>query len=315
MSCGNIKLVGYNNLNNVIIKEHGSNNADYYSLIAMVEDPIFKKIIADKGINVKTSGRQAYNALLEARAIKLRNMDDVASIAEKEERGLFSTIKARDTAITYMADIMNKLSFNFLYNGAPLNFNEIKKRTNETIINAGLKRAKKLAGNDEARNNELNSFINNPNPAIKINGLGAFLRKYGDAQDFNYGALLRSLTNTEFNEALFNNKNVAKLIKRDELYQTTDYEELGGYLDETSTEGDENSIDDGIDLMTQLWNLSIGEVKDFNKHVEEIIKYHLASLPKLTAASQLDNGNYPFDTNNELGVVTFADANYLSKIL
>ena len=34
----------------------------------------------------------------------------------------------------------------------------------------------------------------------------------------------------------------------------------------------ENSIDDGIDLMTQLWNLSIGEVKDFNKHVEEIIK-------------------------------------------
>lgn len=45
--------------------------------------------------------------------------------------------------------------------------------------------------------------------------------------------------------------------------------------------------------MTQLWNLSIGEVKDFNKHVEEIIKYHLASLPKLTAASQLDNGNYP----------------------
>lgn len=57
--------------------------------------------------------------------------------------------------------------------------------------------------------------------------------------------------------------------------------------------------------MTQLWNLSIGEVKDFNKHVEEIIKYHLASLPKLTAASQLDNGSYPFDTNNELGVVTF----------
>lgn len=43
MSCGNIKLVGYNNLNNIIIKEHGSNNADYYSLIAMVEDPIFKK--------------------------------------------------------------------------------------------------------------------------------------------------------------------------------------------------------------------------------------------------------------------------------
>lgn len=315
MSCGNIKLVGYNNLNNIIIKEHGSNNADYYSLIAMVEDPIFKKIIADRGINVKTSGRQAYNALLEARAIKLRNMDDIASVAEKEERGLFSTIKARDTAITYMADIMNKLSFNFLYNGAPLNFNEIKKRTNETVINAGLKRAKKLAGNDETRNNELNSFINNPNPAIKINGLGAFLRKYGDAQDFNYGALLRSLTNTEFNEALFNNKNVAKLIKRDELYQTTDYEELGGYLDETSTEGDENSIDDGIDLMTQLWNLSIGEVKDFNKHVEEIIKYHLASLPKLTAASQLDNGSYPFDTNNELGVVTFSDANYLSKIL
>jgi hypothetical protein len=184
-----------------------------------------------------------------------------------------------------MADIMNKLSFNFLYNGAPLNFNEIKKRTNETVINAGLKRAKKLAGSDETRNNELNSFINNPNPAIKINGLGAFLRKYGNAQDFNYGALLRSLTNTEFNEALFNNKNVAKLIKRDELYQTTDYEELGGYLDETSTEGDENSIDDGIDLMTQLWNLSIGEVKDFNKHVEEVIKYHLASLPKLTAAS------------------------------
>lgn len=26
MSCGNIKLVGYNNLNNIIIKEHGSNN-------------------------------------------------------------------------------------------------------------------------------------------------------------------------------------------------------------------------------------------------------------------------------------------------
>mgnify|MGYP000258422922 FL=1 len=48
-------------------------------------------------------------------------MDDIASVAEKEERGLFSTIKARDTAITYMADIMNKLSFNFLYNGAPLN--------------------------------------------------------------------------------------------------------------------------------------------------------------------------------------------------
>lgn len=50
-----------------------------------------------------------------------------------------------------MADIMNKLSFNFLYNGAPLNFNEIKKRTNETVINAGLKRAKKLAGSDEAK--------------------------------------------------------------------------------------------------------------------------------------------------------------------
>ena len=31
MSCGNIKLVEYNNLNNIIIKEHGSNNSDYYS--------------------------------------------------------------------------------------------------------------------------------------------------------------------------------------------------------------------------------------------------------------------------------------------
>ena len=31
MSCGNIKLVGYNNLHNVIIKEHGSNNVDSYS--------------------------------------------------------------------------------------------------------------------------------------------------------------------------------------------------------------------------------------------------------------------------------------------
>ena len=158
-------------------------------------------------------------------------MVDVASFAEKEERDLFSTIKARDTAITYMADIMNKLSFNFLYNGAPLSFNEIKKRTNDTVINSGLKRAKILAGTDETRNNELNSFINNPNTAIKINGLGAFLRKYGELQDFNYGALIRSLTNQEFNEALFNNRNVAKLIKRDELYQTTDYEELGGYLD------------------------------------------------------------------------------------
>ena len=53
MSCGNIKLVGYNNLNNIIIKEHGSNNSDYYSLIAMDEDPIFKKIIADKVLMLK----------------------------------------------------------------------------------------------------------------------------------------------------------------------------------------------------------------------------------------------------------------------
>lgn len=314
MSCGNIKLVGYANLNNVIIKEHGINNPDYNSLIAMIEDPIFKKIVADKNINVKTSGRQAYNALLEARAIKLRNIEDAATIVEKEERGLFSTIKARNTAITYVGDIMNKLNFNFLYSGAPLSYNEIRKRANKTIVEAGIRRAKKLA-NNKAKLNELNAFINNNNPAIQINGIGAFIRKYGDSKDFNFGALLRSLTNKEFNDRLLNNKNIAKLINRDELYQTTDYNELGGYIDETSIEGDENDLDSGVDVSTQLWNLSIGELNDFNKHVDEIIKSHLASLPKLTTAGRLDNGMYSFDTNNELGVVTFVDPNYLSKIL
>lgn len=315
MSCGNIKLVGYANLNNIIIKEHGTNNSDYNSLVSMIEDPIFKRIVSEKNINVKTSGRQAYNALLEARTIKLRSIEDAASIAEKEERGLFSTIKARNTAITYVANIMNKLNFNFLYNGAPLTFNEIRKRTNKTIINAGIRRAKKLAGNDKVKINELNNFINNSNPSIQINGLGSFLRKYGDSKDFNFGALLRSLTNNEFNAHLLNNKNIAKFVNNDELYQDTDYNELGGYIDETMTEGDENDLDSGADTSTQLWNLSIGELNNFNKHVEEIIKSHLSSLPKLTSAARLDNGTYAFDTNNELGVVTFIDPEYLSKIL
>lgn len=315
MSCGDIKLVGYTNLNNVIIKEHGANNADYNSLIAMIEDPIFKKIIADKNINVKTSGRQAYNALLEARAIKLRNIEDAASIVEIEERGLFSTIKARNTAITYIADIMNKLNFNFMYSGAPLSFNEIKKRANKTIINAGIKRAKKLAGDDKSKIKELNDWLTNNNPAIQINGLGAFLRKYGDSKDFNFGALLRSLTNNEFNNRLLNNKNIAKLINNDELYQDVDYEELGGYIDETITEGNENDLDSSKDASTQLWNLSIGELNDFNKHVDEIIKSHLASLPKLTSPTRLENGSYAYDTNNELGVVSFISPDYLTKIL
>lgn len=320
MSCGEFKLIGYANLNNILIKEHGENSTDYLVLSSLVKDKVFLDIVEERGINIKKEGRKAYNALLEARALKTRSIEDINNVLDKDERGAFATLAARREAVDYASSIIFRLHYDSIYYGEPYNnFQEMYTEVQHKIINDGIARGKALFDNNQ--NNETivkawNLIKTQKDNTKRLNMLVYYLAKLGTPQDYNYAMMIASLNSNGFIEELTLRKNIANLIKKDDIYQTIDTEELGGYITEDALDGNEDSLrDSASDTMTQLWNLNIGEKRDFMDHVEEVVKYHISTLPILNSAVKKDNGKYDFNTDNLLGTVRFADSNFITQLL
>ena len=78
-------------------------------------------------------------------------------------------------------------------------------------------------------------------------------------------------------------------------------------------------MDDSTDVMAVNWLANVGEFSDFNKHVEEVVKYRLSYIPKLLSATPVQKGNgktgYMHDTSNELGVPSYIDYDFITKLL
>ena len=83
-----------------------------------------------------------------------------------------------------------------------------------------------------------------------------------------------------------------------------EYDENEQDFDDTDDEGDEETRD----KMAETWDNSL--LKDFTKNYEGRIKLYLSSLAERTAPI-VGQENNNFKTDDELGVVTYMDANYV----
>ena len=314
MSCGRITVPGYEKLVDYIAKQHGDNNQDYNTLLSFIEDDYFKNVLKERGINPKKAYKQAYKALVEARLNAMKKLADFEKQLDKKDAGNFTSIRAREQAVDYLAAKIANSAYYYNYRGELVTTDDLIKYAKKNVVKQANNLIEELLNNDTTGKiaEEIKARITDAPKNMKVIGYAYILRKYGTFQHFNYGMLLVSLTSSAFMNDVFNRKNVAK-ISRNINYQFNDFEELGQYIDELEEASDEYGQSEDKDSMTELWNLGIGEKRNFSDHVDALIKYHLSTIPVLNDTSTKDG--YNINTDNELGVETFMDSDYLIRLI
>ena len=323
MSCGKFKLISNPALNEVINREVGRDITEYTNLVALSNNNVYKELIVRNNINPIENPEAAYQMLLKAREIVLGKVSNKVAETQRREKGYFGSYEARQTALNYCAAKLSQYYFVYTKNGDTFTFETLQKRLNKDIVKALEYRAKGIA---KSKNliNKLEDIIKS-NAINKIDNLTKFVLENGNNQDKNFAALTRSLAtrdknqNNTFLEDLILRKNVANLFRKKINYQHVDFEELGGYVEEINSNGNEDSVDDGVDNMAVHWLANVGELSDYGKHIEEVVRYRLQYVPKLLSPIKTKNANgkedYSYDLSNELGVPDYIDYDFITKLL
>lgn len=75
-------------------------------------------------------------------------------------------------------------------------------------------------------------------------------------------------------------RDIAALYGQIDLeFEAVEDENKGNQEEEGSNTEDVDTVDD----MSKSWELNIGEKSDFKGHIEEVVKYKLNSIPKLSS--------------------------------
>lgn len=323
MSCSKFKLIGNPALNEVINRKVGNDIVEFTNLVALTNNIVYKELIVRNGINPIENPDAAYEMLLKAKEIVLGKLDDKVATTERREKGFFTSYEARQTALNYCAAKICEYNFVYTKNGEKFTFETLQRKLNEDVVKILENRGRKIA-KAKGLEEQFNIIFNMPS-AQKFDKLTSFVAINGSEKDSNYARLARSLATNDktvhnnFLEDLILRKNIANLFRKKINYQHVDFAELGGYIEETDTVNNDDSLDDSVDAMAINWLANVGEFNDFGKHVEEIVRYRLSFVKKLNSPNPIVNPNgktkYLVDLSNELGVPTYLDYDFITKLL
>jgi len=325
MACGNFKLVNYPAFSKYIDEMTGEDLVNKQIYLYLAQSEKFKELCDKEGIkSISSSKRKAFDLLRELKEEYVNSTQYVLDTYNSINAIGFKNTSVRVDAINIFASELSKGYFNSLLNGKDVPFESLYNSVIGNICNEIHKQV--LSRLDDNAKNEYKNIAKNC--LNRIDGkLSLDSRKYAfEMRIFsakidndivkNYCDLLyAALNNNEFINDIVNRKNVANLIHGKGLYQYLDVSELGGYIStEDYTNNGEDNDDLSVDTMTQLWNLSIGDKSNFEKHISEIIKYHLSTIPILTTTEQV-NGNYVYLRNENFGYTEYMNPTYIQKLL
>ena len=319
MSCSNFKLANYPKFDAYLKNQFGEDLIGYTNLAGLVTDDFFNNIIINERINIEEEPERAYDALVRTKDKVFKTITEKSKETALADKGEFSSYEAKRQALDYCASIIANVKFNDTLKGITTPFDDIRKQLNIKVTNAMRGRAFRIKdkANDEKINKDYVKF--NKLKGIEFyNGLINFIEKYGTNKDRNYIAIGKSLLITKdegFIESLLTHKVVANLFKDKIEYQFTDEEELGGYVTETGQEMTENNLDSKEDAMAIHWNNNGGELSNYSKHVETVVRHHLSYVPKTLNANSRPDGKYDYDLSNELGTPSYIDFEFINKLL
>lgn len=164
---------------------------------------------------------------------------------------------------------------------------------------------------DIKRKNNLRNEILENNKEI-FNTMLDIAFNYGNTKQRNWGALANQVhTNkTEFYNKVFKNKKLFNI--REYFDNVLEDETLNN--DEITDENDITNKDNSdIDETSKNWVDKA--YSSFTKHVGSKARMYFSTMFNLSAKGELGNETYTYDTNNEMGVRTTMDANFVIAAL
>lgn len=315
MSCSNLTLNNYPKLRSYIENNVAIGTQLYNDYLATVGTAEFQKALDKKGVNAKTSPKQAFEILKEVYNAKIKNLQSLQEGIDKHQTGRFTSKLAKIEALDFIASNISKVYSNDKFNATNKykSLGDIINDFKSTLIRFIEFNVKKEINNNDELKKEYNKLIAETSRTIALKNI---IEKLDNNILRNQLAAFESLSDKTFIEELKMKRDVAALYGQIDLeFEAVEDENKGSQEEEGSNTEDVDTVDD----MSKSWELNIGEKSDFKGHIEEVVKYKLNSIPKLISIDYtLDKkGNpvYQYDRGAEAGFIQFMDGQYLAGVL
>jgi hypothetical protein len=315
MSCSNLTLNNYPKLRSYIENNVAVGTQLYNDYLATVGTAEFQNALDKRGINAKTSPKQAFEVLKEVYNTKTKNLQSLQEGIAKHQTGRFTSKLAKIEALDFIASNISKVYSNDKFNATNKYklLGDIINDFKSTLIRFIEFNVRKEINNNDELKEEYNKLLTETSRTIALKNI---IEKLDNNILRNQLAAFESLSDKTFIEELKMKRDVAALYGQIDLeFEAVEDENKGNQEEEGSNTEDVDTVDD----MSKSWELNIGEKSDFKEHIEEVVKYKLNSIPKLSSIDYtLDKkGNpvYQYDRGAEAGFIQFMDGQYLAGVL
>lgn len=232
----------------------------------------------------------------------------------KQDNELLQTLQNRKDELEKQIKKYNADGKNALKEGNKEKADAAKKNKEET--EEALNRVKEEGRNIEIvkkQRNQNGAVISRQRYAIAHNIVTLFADSYEDKQGVklrNYANLIiQSRANADsWYFQVFNTKNMTSVVK--EFNKVEDIEEFIEAQDENNDVLDSKYNENNIDETTKSWEDNL--YKNFNQTINGKLRMILSTIPKLSNKFNPNDTVQALDTENELGVTTYMDAQYLT---
>jgi hypothetical protein len=232
----------------------------------------------------------------------------------KQDNELLQTLQNRKDELEKQIKEYNADGKNALKEGNKEKADAAKKNKEET--EEALNRVKEEGRNIEIvkkQRNQNGAVISRQRYAIAHNIVTLFSDSYEDKQGVklrNYANLIiQSRANADsWYFQVFNTKNMTSVVK--EFNKVEDIEEFIEAQDENNDILDSKYNENNIDETTKSWEDNL--YKNFNQTINGKLRMILSTIPKLSNKFNPNDTVQALDTENELGVTTYMDAQYLT---
>lgn len=232
----------------------------------------------------------------------------------KQDNELLQTLQNRKDELEKQIKKYNADGKNALKEGNKEKADAAKKNKEET--EEALNRVKEEGRNIEIvkkQRNQNGAVISRQRYAIAHNIVTLFADSYEDKQGVklrNYANLIiQSRANADsWYFQVFNTKNMTSVVK--EFNKVEDIEEFIEAQDENNDILDSKYNENNIDETTKSWEDNL--YKNFNQTINGKLRMILSTIPKLSNKFNPNDTVQALDTENELGVTTYMDAQYLT---
>ena len=315
MSCSNLTLNNYPKLRSYIENNAAIGTQLYNDYLATVGTAEFQKALDKKGVNAKTSPKQAFEILKEVYNAKTKNLQSLQEGIDKHQTGRFTSKLAKIEALNFIAsNIASVYTIDKFNNNKEFkSLKDIINYVKEGLLSFIEYNVENKLEDDDVLKEEYNKLIAETSRTIALKNI---IEKLDNNILRNQLAAFESLSDKTFIEELKMKRDVAALYGQIDLeFEAVEDENKGNQEEEGSNTEDVDTVDD----MSKSWELNIGEKSDFKGHIEEVVKYKLNSIPKLTSIDYTldEDGDpiYQYDRGTEVGFIQFMDGQYLAGVL